>query len=272
VALGGTPGGGGLLVGEHFARGDLALTEAGLHEGAVLRPAAGPGAGAAPAPVGLELRVVSGPDAGVAVPLSAGEVVVGRDPTAGVVLGVGTVSRRHCRVSVTRRGSAWPTSAPARRPWSTAAPPTRHARSPPGASSRWAAPSKAHFMEGFKYSDVFKAPEFWNESGFGKKVGGLVTELGGHSDVVAKDARGSRPPGSPPWPPSTSPVHDQGGELGLHAGHGDGGGGAGDRRAGAVAIPTTGAEVSLAGLGTLLLIIGAGILGLSSRRRATAAR
>jgi hypothetical protein len=42
--------------------------------------------------------------------------------------------------------------------------------------------------------------------------------------------------------------------------------------AGAVGIPTTGAEVSLAGLGTLLLIIGAGILGLSSRRRATAAR
>jgi hypothetical protein len=39
-------------------------------------------------------------------------------------------------------------------------------------------------LEGFKYSDVFKAPEFWNESGFGKKVGGLVTELGGHSDVV----------------------------------------------------------------------------------------
>jgi hypothetical protein len=42
--------------------------------------------------------------------------------------------------------------------------------------------------------------------------------------------------------------------------------------AGAVGIPTTGAEVSLAGLGTLLLVIGAGILGLSSRRRATAAR
>jgi uncharacterized protein YukE len=51
------------------------------------------------------------------------------------------------------------------------------------------APSKAHFMEGFKYSDVFKAPEYWNESGLGKKVGGLVTELGGHSDVVAKGAR-----------------------------------------------------------------------------------
>lgn len=87
------------------AQGDLALSEAGLHEGATVAAV-----GTAPnvrAPIGTtspELVVVAGLDAGARYPLKPGTHLVGRARDCQLVLPSATVSRRHCRFDVDQAG------------------------------------------------------------------------------------------------------------------------------------------------------------------------
>jgi DNA segregation ATPase FtsK/SpoIIIE, S-DNA-T family len=98
-----------LLVGDHPADPDFELTEAGLHEGAVVRfgpprgadrgvaaPPPAPVLGRAPAP---ELVVVNGLDAGRRFPLVPGTLVIGRAPGCDILLRDGTLSRRHAGIT-----------------------------------------------------------------------------------------------------------------------------------------------------------------------------
>ncbi len=98
-----------LLVGDHPADPDFELTEAGLHEGAVVR--FGPPRGAdrgfsppPPAPVlgrapARELVVVNGLDSGRRFPLVPGTLVIGRAPGCDILLRDGTLSRRHAGIT-----------------------------------------------------------------------------------------------------------------------------------------------------------------------------
>jgi DNA segregation ATPase FtsK/SpoIIIE, S-DNA-T family len=101
AALSGVPAGGapgaGLLIGEHRARPDLGLAEAGLFEGAVVRTIAiAPAAGA---PVVHEVRVIGGLDAGRTLHVDRNRVVIGRHQASDVQLDAPTVSRAHCRLT-----------------------------------------------------------------------------------------------------------------------------------------------------------------------------
>ncbi|MFN2555888.1 MAG: FtsK/SpoIIIE domain-containing protein, partial [Nitriliruptorales bacterium] len=91
----------GMAVDGRFLDADLTLGEAGLHDGAVVRPALGlgreDGSRRGGGPV---LAVVGGLQAGQLVTLKAGTSVIGRDPSADVVLTSPTVSSRHCALEV----------------------------------------------------------------------------------------------------------------------------------------------------------------------------
>ncbi|MDQ6782888.1 MAG: FtsK/SpoIIIE domain-containing protein [Actinomycetota bacterium] len=98
----------GLMVDGLWSPGDLALLEAGVHEGAEIvagvsatNPATfmDGGAGA------VELCVVAGLDAGRRTPLGVGSHLVGRATDAAVVLADTTVSRQHCVLDVGADGS-----------------------------------------------------------------------------------------------------------------------------------------------------------------------
>ena len=82
----------------------LALSEAGLHDGSLVRlgarhaePVAGPVRG-------LVLSVVGGVDAGRRVGLRPGRTVIGREHTCEVTLSSSTVSSRHCVVELDHLG------------------------------------------------------------------------------------------------------------------------------------------------------------------------
>lgn len=94
----------GLMVDGLWAPGDLALLEAGVHEGAEVTTA-----GPAPAVPGesgaVEVCVVAGLSAGRRSPLGVGSHLVGRAGDAAVVFGEATVSRQHCIIDVGADGS-----------------------------------------------------------------------------------------------------------------------------------------------------------------------
>jgi S-DNA-T family DNA segregation ATPase FtsK/SpoIIIE len=102
----------GLVVDGFFAPGDLAIAEAGIHEGAEIRPAGarpadtGPSSESAVASGAAELCVISGLDAGRRVPLTVGSHLVGRGRDCEVVLPAVTVSRQHCRIDIDQIGQA----------------------------------------------------------------------------------------------------------------------------------------------------------------------
>lgn len=107
-----------LLVGDQAVDPDFDLGEAGLYEGAVVRlgdAAAtqrgpglnndfflGPGAGNDPA--GQELAVVNGLNAGHRFTLTPGIVEIGRAPGCNIMLGDGTISKRHASLEVSPDG------------------------------------------------------------------------------------------------------------------------------------------------------------------------
>jgi DNA segregation ATPase FtsK/SpoIIIE, S-DNA-T family len=88
----------GIVLDGRFCHADLALSEIGLYEGALIVPADAVPESRDPAAAALELRVIAGFDAGRRLPLSAGGVVVGRDPECDLIVGDDGVSREHLRV------------------------------------------------------------------------------------------------------------------------------------------------------------------------------
>lgn len=100
LPAGGTERRGGLLIGEALVQADLSLTEAGLHEGAVVRRPEGPRDRPGDATSGFRLLVAGGLGAGAGIPLPRGGLVLGRDPACDLVFGDSTVSRRHARLTV----------------------------------------------------------------------------------------------------------------------------------------------------------------------------
>ncbi|MGH8884619.1 MAG: FtsK/SpoIIIE domain-containing protein [Egibacteraceae bacterium] len=96
----------GVAVDGRFLQGYLTLTEAGLHDGAVVRLAAGPQPVSAVAHDGPILAVVSGIDAGHRIRLHTGRTVIGRDAACDVTLDSSTVSSQHCAVEVDQLGRA----------------------------------------------------------------------------------------------------------------------------------------------------------------------
>lgn len=74
-----------------------ALSEAGIHDGAVVSTVAPPTPAAT---ARLELAVVAGLDAGRVFPLPPGEILVGRGPMSTARIGHQTVSRAQCRLEV----------------------------------------------------------------------------------------------------------------------------------------------------------------------------
>jgi S-DNA-T family DNA segregation ATPase FtsK/SpoIIIE len=101
----GADGACGIEVDGRFLQAYLTLAEARLHDGAVIRLAAGP---AKPVDAvvqdGPVLAVVAGIDAGHRVRLRPGRTVVGRDPGCEVTLDSPTVSAQHCAVDVDQLG------------------------------------------------------------------------------------------------------------------------------------------------------------------------
>ncbi|MDQ3575328.1 MAG: FHA domain-containing protein, partial [Actinomycetota bacterium] len=94
----------GLVVGDGPASPELSLTEAGVHEGVVLRPSHSRVA-TPPAPEAAMLLLVSGGlVSGPAWALPVGVTTVGRDPSNGVVVDHCTVSSRHCSLTVDTEG------------------------------------------------------------------------------------------------------------------------------------------------------------------------
>ncbi|MDB5063645.1 MAG: putative FtsK/SpoIIIE family protein [Chloroflexi bacterium] len=91
---------GGLLIGDALVHADLSLTEAGLHEGAVVQRPGGTRGGSPDTTSGFRLRVAGGLGAGADIPLARGSLVLGRDPACDLVFGDPTVSRRHARLTV----------------------------------------------------------------------------------------------------------------------------------------------------------------------------
>ncbi|MDQ2724746.1 MAG: FtsK/SpoIIIE domain-containing protein [Actinomycetota bacterium] len=94
----------GLVVDGLWSPGDLALLEAGVHEGAEVT-AGGPAPPARPASGAVEVCVVAGLNAGKRTPLGVGSHLVGRAGEASVVLAEATVSRQHCVIDVGADGS-----------------------------------------------------------------------------------------------------------------------------------------------------------------------
>ncbi len=97
--------GAGVVVAGRFLRAYLALSEAELHDGAVVE--IGAGRGAAPsAPVkGPVLAVVGGVDAGQRTELRAKRILIGRDRACDVTLSSATVSARHAVLEVDESGA-----------------------------------------------------------------------------------------------------------------------------------------------------------------------
>ena len=94
----------GLMVDGLWSPGDLALIEAGVHEGAEVTTG-GPAPGAPPISGAVEVCVVAGLNAGRRTPLGVGSHLVGRAGDASVVFGEATVSRQHCVIDVGADGS-----------------------------------------------------------------------------------------------------------------------------------------------------------------------
>lgn len=94
----------GIVVDGRLLQAYLALTETGLHDGAVVR--LGPDReGASSVPVrGPVLAVVGGVDAGRRIPLCPGRTLIGRDDTCDVTLSSSAVSSRHCVLEVDHLG------------------------------------------------------------------------------------------------------------------------------------------------------------------------
>jgi DNA segregation ATPase FtsK/SpoIIIE, S-DNA-T family len=90
----------GIVVDGRFLQAYLALTETGLHDGAVIRV----GSGRKRAPIdpvgGPVLAVVGGVNAGWRIGLRPGRTVIGRDDSCDVTLVSPAVSSRHCVVDV----------------------------------------------------------------------------------------------------------------------------------------------------------------------------
>jgi len=101
----GCPAAEGLVVGGRFLQAYLALSEAGLHDGAVVRPADGPERAPARPSAGPMLAVVGGVDAGRCIPLGPGRTVIGRGDGCDVTLASPTLSSQHCAVEVDALGA-----------------------------------------------------------------------------------------------------------------------------------------------------------------------
>jgi len=90
----------GIVVEGRFLQAYLALTETGLHDGAVVRPGVGHERPSIDPIRGPILAVVGGVDAGLLVGLRPGRTLIGRADTCDVTLTSSTVSARHCVVEV----------------------------------------------------------------------------------------------------------------------------------------------------------------------------
>ncbi|MGH9209960.1 MAG: FtsK/SpoIIIE domain-containing protein [Acidimicrobiales bacterium] len=98
-----------LRIGEQVADPDFELTEAGLHEGAVIRLEEVVSAGTvrawpAPEPTERELAVINGLSAGRRFALGGGAADIGRAPGCKVVLPDPTISKRHASLVVDADG------------------------------------------------------------------------------------------------------------------------------------------------------------------------
>ena len=93
AAVTGSADGAGLLVDGRFVDGATPLAQAGLRQGSVIRPAAGPDGKAASAAT-LELRILGGIDGGRRLPLPPGSHVIGRGDVE-IDVGSRTVSPTH---------------------------------------------------------------------------------------------------------------------------------------------------------------------------------
>lgn len=91
----------GVLIDGRFVDGSTRIANAGLRQGALLQPAAGPD-GAAPS-AALELRITGGIGGGRRIPLTAGTHILGRGDTT-IDLGSNTVSPDHARLDVSPSG------------------------------------------------------------------------------------------------------------------------------------------------------------------------
>jgi S-DNA-T family DNA segregation ATPase FtsK/SpoIIIE len=94
----------GIVVDSRFLPTYLALSETGLHDGAVVRPGAGHERAPAAAASGPVLAVIGGVDAGQRISLGPGRTLIGRDHACDVVLSSPTVSSRHGAVEVDSLG------------------------------------------------------------------------------------------------------------------------------------------------------------------------
>jgi S-DNA-T family DNA segregation ATPase FtsK/SpoIIIE len=94
----------GIVVAGQFLQPYLALTEAGLHDGAVVGLDAWPERKSTDAARGPVLAVVGGVDAGRRIQLRPGRTLIGRNDTCDVTLASSAVSSRHCVVDVDPTG------------------------------------------------------------------------------------------------------------------------------------------------------------------------
>ncbi|HMC80616.1 MAG TPA: FtsK/SpoIIIE domain-containing protein, partial [Acidimicrobiia bacterium] len=104
AVTGSADGEAGMLVDGRFVDGSTPLAQAGLRQGSVIQPAAGPG-GEAVSAATLELRIVGGADGGRRLPLTPGSRVIGRGDVE-VDVGSRTVSPTHARLDVSPSGQA----------------------------------------------------------------------------------------------------------------------------------------------------------------------
>src|SRR5581483_8633026 len=102
AVTGSSNGAAGLLVDGRFVDGATPLAEAGLRQGSVIQPAAGPDGMAAPVTT-LELRIVGGTDGGKPIPLTPGAHVIGRGDVD-IDAGSKTVSPTHARLELSPAG------------------------------------------------------------------------------------------------------------------------------------------------------------------------
>jgi DNA segregation ATPase FtsK/SpoIIIE, S-DNA-T family len=96
--------GAGVHVDGRFLRAYLALAEAGLHDGAVIRIDGDSTRDAVPPAGGLVLAVVGGVDAGRRFELRAKRTLIGRDRACDVTLSSPTVSARHAVLEIAEGG------------------------------------------------------------------------------------------------------------------------------------------------------------------------
>jgi DNA segregation ATPase FtsK/SpoIIIE, S-DNA-T family len=103
AVTGSADGASGLLVDGRFVDGSTPLARAGLRQGSVIQPAAGPDGRTASAAT-LELRFIGGPDGGRRLPLSPGSHVIGRGDVD-IDTGSRTVSPTHARLDMSPAGA-----------------------------------------------------------------------------------------------------------------------------------------------------------------------